>query len=452
MNLSHSQRTSPATRQGASRWDTQLPTEVSTPRAAARPGDPEAATPAPATGAAPAAEEARQVGPFRIVERLGQGGMGTVYLAEQTEPVERRVALKVMRRSLSGPQARARFEIERRALARLAHPNVAQMLEAGTTDEGFPYFAMEPVDGAPLTAHCDRERLTVRERLRLFCEICAGVQHAHVRQILHRDLKPANLLVARIDGRSVVKIIDFGIARTLDDSLALGRPELGRSTLSTPAYMSLEALAGDDGPGVDTRTDVFSLGIVLYELIAGVRPLPDVEPIARRRALESGAWPSLDRPSLTGDLDAEDIAAHRRLSPAHLQRYLRGDFEAIVRRAIHRDRERRYQSAVELAEDIERLLAHRPVRALPATPLYRARRWLRRNRVPAVAASLALAGLVGGLVTRGQEADRARRAADRAEAALAEAEDITQIVIQLFQTANPDSDDGQATVRQLLDR
>ncbi|MEM8998592.1 MAG: serine/threonine-protein kinase, partial [Acidobacteriota bacterium] len=382
---------------------------MSTPRDAVGSNSSLAGARFPSNASARAADGVRRIGPFRVVERLGQGGMGTVYLAEQTEPVERRVALKLMRRSLSGPRARARFEIERRALARLTHPNVAQMLEAGTTDEGFPYFAMEPVDGAPLTTHCDRERLTIRDRLRLFCEICAGVQHAHVRQVLHLDLKPANLLVARIDGRSVVKIIDFGIARTLDDSVAPGRPDRGRSTLGTPAYMSPEALAGDDGPGVDTRADVFSLGIVLYELIAGARPLTEAGPIRLRRALESGAWPSLSQRLSANDLDAEEVAARRRLTPGQLQRHLRGDLEAIVRTAIHRNRERRYQSAIELAEDIERRLAHRPVRARPRTPLYRARRWLRRNRVPAAAAGLAFAGLVGGLVTRSLEADRARR-------------------------------------------
>ncbi|MEO1086364.1 MAG: serine/threonine-protein kinase, partial [Acidobacteriota bacterium] len=289
---SKSHRTTSPRQLNANGWDTQLPTEVATPRGASRSSCRSVENPGSANDAAPPADRDRRIGPFRVVERLGQGGMGTVYLAEQTEPVERRVALKLMRRSLSGPRARARFEIERRALARLTHPNVAQMLEAGTTDEGFPYFAMEPVDGAPLTVHCDRERLTIRARLRLFCDICAGVQHAHVRQVLHQDLKPANLLVARIDGRSVVKIIDFGIARTLDGSLDgpldTDGGDRGRQALGTPVYMSPEALAGDDGPGVDTRADVFSLGIVLYELIAGARPAVDSEPVELRHAIESG--------------------------------------------------------------------------------------------------------------------------------------------------------------------
>src|SRR5438874_11623390 len=210
------------------------------------------------------------IGRYRLLELLGEGGMGAVYLAEQLEPVRRVVALKLMRSLLAGPNAVARFNAERQALARLSHPSIASMLDAGATDDGFPFFVMERVEGLTLIEYCDRNRLTVRRRVELLIQICKGVQHAHQKGVIHRDLKPSNVLIADVEGHAVPKIIDFGIAkatdRVVDDLTAI---ITSHGVVGTPAYMSPEALSGDD---LDTRTDVYSLGAMLYELLTGLRP------------------------------------------------------------------------------------------------------------------------------------------------------------------------------------
>ncbi|HET6201640.1 MAG TPA: serine/threonine-protein kinase [Planctomycetota bacterium] len=344
----------------------------------------------------------RTIGPYRLVEVIGEGGMGKVYLAEQREPVRRQVALKIVSAELGSEEVVARFEAERQALALMSHPNIAQVFDAGRTEDGRPYFAMEYVPGLPITEYCDARALDLDARLRLFADVCRGVHHAHARGIIHRDLKPSNLLVAQVDGRPAPKIIDFGIAKAtwpiLPDGAAFA--ELGR-LLGTPAYASPEQ-ARITPLGVDTRTDIYSLGVVLYELLVGERPFDatasgstGLEDLQRRIAGQSPTKPST---RLRRAGPARQVrAAHRGTKASALLRRLRGDLDSIVMRAIEKDPERRYPSASELAADLERHLRHEPVDAGPRNLVYLGRKYLRRHRPAAIAASAILLSLLGGL-------------------------------------------------------
>src|SRR5438067_2926201 len=296
----------------------------------------------------------RWVGGFRLVRLLGEGGMGSVFLAEQHEPVHRLVALKLMRSSIEGPAAAARFAAERQALARLSHPNVAAMYEAGATAEGFPFFVMELVDGVPVTEYCDEHRLTIRERLELFIDICKGVQHAHQKGLIHRDLKPSNVIVIAGEGHPTPKIIDFGIAKAFDQPLADLRTRGGM--IGTPGYMSPEALSGDD---LDTRTDVYSLGILLYEILAGARPhkLDDVSIAAMIRSVaDDDPRPPRTLFRALAGTEQSAVAEARGETPASLMKVLAGDLAWIALKAAARERESRYASAGELAADVTRFL------------------------------------------------------------------------------------------------
>ncbi len=409
------------------------------------------------------------IGPYRILEVLGEGGMGVVYLAEQSEPVNRKVALKLVRTSFQTADAVARFSAERQAMARLSHPNVAQLYDAGTTDDGFPYFAMEHVPGDTLTAHCDRQRLTVEQRLRLFQRICEGVQHAHQKGVLHRDLKPANLLVAEVGGRAVPKVIDFGIAKAVDEPLTDDAELTGLRAIGTPAYMSPEARLGS--ADVDTRTDVYSLGVVLYELLAGVRPhqlaggalVSRIEAPAERAQAKK---PSTRVSSLDAGT-AGEVADKRRMDPAALTKRVRGDLDWIVMKAITDEPERRYASAAELAADIERHLGHEPVTATPPSLRYRTGKFVRRNRAGVAAAALValalilgLAGTSWGLVRADRETKAARQAeaealaqAERADREAEAANEVSTFLTDLFEVADPYKSRGEeVTARQMLDR
>ncbi len=343
-----------------------------------------------------------QIGPYRLVRPLGAGGMGRVYLAEQSQPVRRQVALKLIRSSVRSPESQARFDAERQALARLNHPNIGQLLEAGTTSFGLQYFVMELVEGKPITSYCDRRNLSLHERLRLFRDVCLGVQHAHQRQTLHRDLKPSNILIATVDGEAVPKIIDFGIAKMLDEDPEGAAPTLGR-VLGTPVYMSPEALEKFDGSGdVDERSDVYSLGILLYELVCGLRPFESegqglatvLREIAEKEAPSPSARlaeESIERQSL--------LASRRQSEPSSLRRVLAGDLEWVVVKATAKDREQRYSSAGQLAEDIGRYLRRERVAASPPRiwrDVYRmARRHSKSLINVALVAVAAAAGLFG---------------------------------------------------------
>jgi serine/threonine protein kinase/Flp pilus assembly protein TadD len=412
------------------------------------------------------------VGPFEIRAPLGEGGMGLVFRAVQRQPVTREVALKIVRLGRLHGEAGIRFAAERQAMARLEHPNIGRILEAGTTDDGLPYFAMELIDGPPITVYCDRAALSIEQRLRLFLDVCRGTHHAHLKLLLHRDLKPSNVLVPEVDGRPLPKIIDFGIAKGLNAPLVTAAAATGDRFLGTPAYMSPEAL--EPGRELDVRSDVFALGILLYELLTGNLPwaAPDSDPVQLvKQRLERDA----ERPStqITG-LDAERrdrIARRRRLDVDRLAKRLRGDLDSIVMKAIEPEPGRRYDSAAELADDIERHLANEPIRARPLTTRVLLGKLLRRHRLPVIAAAtVALAlvigsiGTVGGLL-RARQAERVAVAAEVkavAEASAAveardEADEVADFLVGIFAAANSqaldaDKPPGEISALELLAR
>ena len=326
----------------------------------------------------------RVVGPYRIGESIGEGGFGTVYLAEQTEPIRRRVALKVIKLGMDTKEIIRRFERERQALAIMDHPGIAKVYDAGATDDGRPYFVMEYVDGVAITEHCDVKRLDVAARLELFLDVCEAIQHAHHKGMVHRDVKPSNVLVvAQDDGRPQPKVIDFGIAKAMDPSLAEKSVHtLAGEILGTPSYMSPEQALGDP-KDVDTRTDIYSLGVLLYELMTGVLPV-DTKSLEARGARETVIQSKEPlKPSTQLRLLADEaapLAEKRGVRPAALVRRLRGDLDWVTMKALEHDRSRRYTTASELAADIRRLLRDEPVLAGPPSRAHRLRKFVRRYR------------------------------------------------------------------------
>ncbi len=400
-------------------------------------------------------EVPERFGPYRILETLGEGGMGTVYLAEQREPVTRRVALKVIR-ILNQARLRQRFAAECQALARLNHPNIATLFEVGTTDEGFPFVAMEWIDGQVITEWCDETAVGIEQRLRLFLTVCEGIRHAHEKGVLHCDLKPDNVLVTQVGGTASAKIIDFGIARALDEPLLAEGEMTRKQILGTPQYMSPEAITQSGRGHLDTRADVYSLGLMLYELLVGTLPFDfEGKPVfvmMRERKETRELSPSQRLAQLDED-HQESIVHQRRTSLRQLGRRVKGDLDAIVMKAIARDPVHRYGTPAELAADIERHLARRPVEARPASAGYHFGRFVRRHAGAVLAAMLILGTLLWGLATRTLEAQRANAEAERAMQALDESEQVRQFMIDLFQGANPERTAGATlTVRELLER
>jgi serine/threonine protein kinase/tetratricopeptide (TPR) repeat protein len=356
-----------------------------------------------------------QIGPYKLISILGDGGYGIVYLADQHEPVKRRVALKVIKPGMDTRQVIARFEAERQALALLDHPNVAHVYEAGTTSAGRPYFAMEYVKGISIIEHCDRHKLPINDRLELFLEVCDAVQHAHQKGIIHRDLKPSNILVSFDDKRAVPKVIDFGIAKAISQPLTDRTLYTERGQLvGTLEYMSPEQ-AEMTGQDIDTRSDIYSLGVVLYELLTGVLPfesetLRQGSPDQLRQVIreQDPKTPSTRVSRLTRE-DSARIAQQRQAEAGALRRRLRGDLDWITLKAMEKDRTHRYSSASELAADIRRHLANEPVAAGPPSRLYRMRKYVRRHRalVTGLAAvSLVFLAGVAGVVVFAVKADR----------------------------------------------
>jgi len=365
----------------------------------------------------PAAREPEQIGAYRVLRRLGEGAFGVVYLCAQDQPVQRQVAVKVLRPGAGDQQTLARFANERQVLVGLDHQGIAAMIDAGEMPDGRPYFAMEYVDGEPITAACDRHRLSIDDRLRLFLELCGAVQHAHMRGVIHRDLKPGNVLVLDRDGRLQPKIIDFGIAKVLHRvAPAPGGATMTGRVVGTPGYMSPEQAAGRSH-AIDTRTDVFSLGVMLYELLVGELPWREVESTDR---------PAPPRPSVRVKSDPArqtTVSTQRSTAPRLLAGKLRGDLDWIVLEALSNEPERRYQSAQALADDIERHLRHEVVTAGPPSTIYRLRKFAQRHRAAVVGAALVLVSLVVGSVVSFAYYRKAKSHAAVVELALARESD-----------------------------
>jgi len=396
------------------------------------------------------------IGRYHLLQKIGEGGMGEVWLAEQKEPVRRRVALKLIRAGMNSREVIARFESERQALALMDHPAIAKVLDAGSTPQGAPYFVMEYVAGLPITTYCDNHKLSTRERLDLFMHVCEGVQHAHQKAIIHRDLKPSNILVTDVDGRAAPKIIDFGVAKALGQKLTADTmfTRVG-ALVGTPEYMSPEQ-ANSPGEDIDTRTDVYSLGIILYELLAGAPPL-DLRKIAFEEFLRRLREEEPPKPSTkvrTQDpATSTEMARKRQTEPQALARQIRGDLDSIALKALEKDRSRRYGSPSDFAADIGRYLKNEPVLAVPPSAAYRARKFARRYRGALVTAcAFALVFVVAAAVSIRQSI-RANR-----EAAVSQAvndflqNDLLAQASAATQSAPKDKPDPDLKVRTALDR
>lgn len=397
-----------------------------------------------------------RIGPYTIVELIGEGGFGTVYLAEQSVPVRRQVALKIIKPGMDTRQVIARFEAERQALAMMDHPGIARVLDAGATDQGRPYFVMELVRGEHMTSYCDRQRLTIRERLELFRETCGAIQHAHQKGVIHRDLKPGNILVTTVDGRAAVKVIDFGIAkatagRLTDASLHTELHQL----IGTPEYMSPEQ-ADLNSPDIDTRSDIYTLGVLLFELLTGnapfdrerlrSSPFAEVQRILRE---EEPPRPSMrlacsgniraHAPSSSAGLTPDEIARSRRTDLFPLARSLRGDLDWIVLKCLEKDRARRYQTAGALADDVSRHLSDEPVSAGPPGAAYRMRKFAKRHRAAALAGAVSVVALLiatGVSISFGLSEARQRKEAEFARDQL---DQVARFQEAQFARVNPET-------------
>ena len=359
------------------------------------------------------------IGRYRLLQKIGEGGMGEVWLAEQKEPVRRRVALKLIKAGMNSREVAARFESERQALALMDHPAIAKVLDAGATPEGAPYFVMEYVAGVPITTYCDNHRLGTRDRLELFMHVCEGVQHAHQKAIIHRDLKPSNILVTEVDGHPAPKIIDFGVAKALTQKLTADTmfTRVG-AMIGTPEYMSPEQ-ALSSGEDIDTRTDVYSLGIILYELLAGAPPI-ELRKVAfeefLRRLREDDAPKPSTRIRTQNPATSTEVARKRQTEPQTLARQMRGDLDAIALKALEKDRARRYGSPSDFAADINRYLKNEAVLAVPPSAGYRAGKFARRYRGALVTAGAFVLVLIVATVVSVRQSLRANREAASAQA------------------------------------
>ncbi len=362
-----------------------------------------------------------RIGPYKLLQLIGEGGFGTVFMAEQEKPVVRKVALKIIKLGMDTRQVVARFEQERQALAMMDHANIARVFDAGATETGRPFFVMELVKGDPIVEYCDKNNLSIEDRLELFAQVCNAVQHAHTKGIIHRDIKPSNILVSTQDGRPHTKVIDFGIAKATASKLTEKTlfTEM-KQLIGTPEYMSPEQAEGN--LDIDTRTDVYSLGVLLYELLTGTTPFS-------ARELRSAAYAEIQRiireveppkPStrLSNNTDTiASVAANRRTEPRKLGTLVRGELDWIVMKALEKDRQRRYETANGLATDVRRYLSGEAVVAAPPSAVYRARKFVRRNRVMVMASSAVALALVLGLAGTAWQANRAAAQRDDAIAA-----------------------------------
>ena len=388
------------------------------------------------------------IGPYHLAQLIGQGGMGEVWLAEQMEPVRRRVAIKFIKAGMDTQEVVARFESERQALALMNHPAIAKVFDAGSTDEGRPYFVMEYVVGMPITLYCDRYKLNTRQRLELFMAVCEGVQHAHQKAIIHRDLKPTNILVTEVDGKAVPHIIDFGVAKATSHRLnASSLFTQAGALIGTLGYISPEQ-ADSGGEDIDTRSDVYSLGVVLYEMLSGTLPF-DFGRLAYNEALrwlrECDAPSPSTRVRALGE-ESTLTAKNRGADLPALVGQLRGDPDAIALRALEKDRSRRYSTPTELASDISRYLRNEPVLARAPSAVYHARKFVRRHRLAATLASLLALLTVAFAIAQTVELRRIRRERDRADR-------ISDFLTNMFKVPAPSEARGNTvTAREVLDR
>jgi serine/threonine protein kinase len=381
---------------------------------------PFAVTDAVAPASPPQFPEGTQIGPYKLLQQIGEGGMGVVYMAEQQKPVRRRVALKIIKPGMDSRQVIARFEAERQALAMMDHPNIARVLDAGCTDSGRPYFAMELVQGIPITKYCDDKQLSPQERLELFVEVCHAVQHAHQKGIIHRDLKPSNVLIAIYDGKPIPKIIDFGVAKALHQQLTEKTmfTQFG-AVVGTLEYMSPEQ-ADMDLVGTDTRSDIYSLGVLLYVLLTGTTPMDGKKLRSLGYAEMVKTIREVDPPKPSTRLsqsahDLANISAKRHTEPRRLKKLVAGDLDWIVMKCLEKDRSRRYETANGLAMDIRRHLHDEAVTACPPGQLYKLQKLVRRNKLACTAAACVMGALVVGLAASLWQAGRAEREATRAQ-------------------------------------
>ena len=400
---------------------------------------------------------------FELVRKLGEGGMGQVWLAEQVAPVRRQVAVKLIKAGMYDEAVVQRFQSERQSLAIMDHPAIAKVFDAGTTPQGQPYLVMEYVPGLPITDYCDLHKLSIKDRLELFIHSCEGVQHAHQKAIIHRDLKPSNILVIEVDGKPVPRIIDFGLAKTTAPQVSGEFTQLGQF-IGTPGYMSPEQ-ANLSARDIDTRTDVYTLGVVLYVLLTGLQPFetkrrekPSLDEWLRQLREEEPPNPST---KVSGDKDTSSATADARgTEPKQLISQLRGDLDWITMKALERDRTRRYGTPSELAADLKRFLNHEPVIARPASPGYRLRKYIRRHRVAmSVGAGVLLVLVVFSVVQARQlrettrERDHAKQERDRASQERDRATRIAAFMSNMFKVPDPSEARGNSvTAREILDR
>ncbi len=419
------------------------------------------------------------IGPYKLLEQIGEGGFGVVFLAEQQHPIRRRVALKVIKPGMDTRQVIARFEAERQALAMMDHANIARVFDAGTTNSGRPYFVMELARGIPITDYCDRNQLPLPQRLELFGHTCQAIQHAHQKAIIHRDIKPSNVLVAQHDGAPVVKVIDFGIAKAMGQKLT----EKTLSTnfahmVGTPLYMSPEQ-ADLSGQDIDTRTDIYALGVLLYELVTGTTPFDRYRlhsvPFDELRRIIREEEPPTPSTTLSRARSAEPGTRNANRTARSERRALRWrELDWIVMKCLEKERTRRYETADGLARDIERYLRDEPVEACPARAGYRLRKFVRRNRGRVVAAGLLLLALLAGIAgttwgmmraerarqnavlaqrAEAERADGERRAKEEGQKRLAQIERGTEILASAFRDLNPEAADKEGvSLRALLSR
>ncbi|HSO21703.1 MAG TPA: tetratricopeptide repeat protein [Chondromyces sp.] len=397
------------------------------------------------------------IGPYRLLALIGEGGFGSVYMAEQDQPVRRRVALKILKLGMDTQAVIGRFEQERQALAAMDHPHIAKVLDAGATESGRPYFVMELVTGRPMTTYADEQRLTLRQRLELFVQVCNAIQHAHSKGIIHRDIKPSNVLVSSHDGRPFARVIDFGIAKAIDQRLSDETAFTQHGQLmGTPLYMSPEQAEGS--LDIDTRSDVYSLGVLLYEVLTGTTPLdPRSLRVAdygeRYRMIRESDPPRPSSRIVSSTATLPAVAESRRTAPDTLRSLLRGELDWIAMKALEKDRARRYETVNGLSLDVQRYLAGEPVAAAPASATYRLRKLAARHKGPVIAAAAVAVAMVVGLAGTLWQATVADRERDAAQIEAARATALNDFMAQMLTAADPAAHGNrEVTVAEVLER